>query len=78
MSTNRCSEHDPATANGVLDPVRKLVSEYEASSVVVRERNRDDDDDGERHMGIDRDFVAGGWAAPRRRLRTPRRGGRGR
>jgi hypothetical protein len=73
-----------------MERVRKLVEAYEASSVLLRERERDDEADGDRendgsrepadehgaHAGIDREFVAGSWSAPRRRHRTARRGGR--
>jgi len=39
-------------------------------------RERDHARERGAHAGIDRDFVAGSWSAPRRRHRIARRGGR--
>ena len=80
MRTNRGSESGPAIGSDALVRIRKLVAAYEASSVLMREREDDSDDDsrgdgdGTTHAGIDRDFVASSWSAPRRRHRTARRG----
>ena len=80
MRTNRGSESGPAIGSVALGRVRQLVAAYEASSVLVRERDDEDGDDesdssssGSKDGGIDRDFVASSWSAPRRRHRVARR-----
>ena len=77
MRTKRCCDHGRAPAGHAMDPVRRLVAAYEASTVLLRELDGDDEDrDVLVDREIDRDFVASSWSAPRRRHRIARRGGR--